>query len=117
LSGNWNDYDATAARNSFIIEWSADCNADGVVDYGQIRAGELDDANANNIPDCCEAGTACGCAADISGNGVVDAVDLAAVLSSWGNAPTGKTNADINRDGEINAIDLAEVLSSWGACP
>jgi hypothetical protein len=48
---------------------------------------------------------------------VVDAVDLAAVLSSWGNAPTGKTNADINRDGEIDAIDLAEVLSSWGACP
>ena len=117
LSGNWNDYDATAARNSFIIEWSADCNSDGIVDYGQIRAGELDDANANNIPDCCEAGTACGCAADISGNGIVDAVDLAAVLSSWGNAPTGKTNADINRDGEINAIDLAEVLSSWGTCP
>jgi hypothetical protein len=102
---------------SAVFEWSADCNSDGVVDYGQIRAGELDDANANNIPDCCEAGTACGCAADISGNGIVDAVDLAAVLSSWGNAPTGKTNADINRDGEVNAIDLAEVLSSWGTCP
>jgi len=106
----------SVSRNA-IIEYSADCNADGVVDYGQIRAGELDDANANNIPDCCEAGTACGCAADISGNGIVDAVDLAAVLSSWGNAPTGKTNADINRDGEIDAIDLAEVLSSWGTCP
>jgi hypothetical protein len=113
----WDDWRVIDLSNGYVIEWSADCNADGVVDYGQIRAGELDDANANNIPDCCEAGTACGCAADISGNGVVDAVDLAAVLSSWGNAPTGKTNADINRDGEINAIDLAEVLSSWGACP
>jgi len=111
--GSW----VSSTNMKLLIEWSSDCNADGVVDYGQIRAGELDDANANNIPDCCEAGTACGCAADISGNGVVDAVDLAAVLSSWGNAPTGKTNADINRDGEINAIDLAEVLSSWGACP
>ncbi len=100
-----------------IIEWSADCNADGVVDYGQILAGELEDTNANNIPDCCEAGTACGCSVDISGNGTVDAVDLAAVLSSWGNAPTGKANADVNRDGVINAIDLAEVLGAWGACP
>ena len=116
FEGRWNDNHASALLPS-AIEYSADCNADGVVDYGQIRAGELDDANANNIPDCCEAGTACGCAADISGNGIVDAVDLAAVLSSWGNAPTGKTNADINRDGEIDAIDLAEVLSSWGTCP
>jgi hypothetical protein len=111
------DVPPISISNSAALEWSADCNSDGIVDYGQIRAGELDDANANNIPDCCEAGTACGCAADISGNSVVDAVDLAAVLSSWGNAPTGKTNADINRDGEIDAIDLAEVLSSWGACP
>ena len=121
--GKWSDesgllYYETKQIGAFaIIEWSADCNSDGLVDYGQIRAGELDDVNANNIPDCCEAGTACGCAADISGNGIVDAVDLAAVLSSWGNAPTGKTNADINRDGEVNAIDLAEVLSSWGTCP
>jgi len=31
-----------------IVEFSADCNADGIVDYGQIRSGELADANANN---------------------------------------------------------------------
>jgi choice-of-anchor C domain-containing protein len=42
-----------------IIEWSADCNADGIVDFGQIRAGELEDANSNNIPDCCEQSTSC----------------------------------------------------------
>ena len=42
-----------------IIEWSADCNSDGIVDYGQIRAGELEDANGNNIPDCCEQSTSC----------------------------------------------------------
>jgi len=57
------------------------------------------------------------CPADISGNGAVDAVDLAAVLSSWGNVPTGKTNADVNRDGIVDAIDLAEVLGAWGVCP
>ncbi len=37
-----------------IIEWSADCNSDGIVDYGQILSGELADANANGVPDSCE---------------------------------------------------------------
>jgi hypothetical protein len=107
-----------SVSNSAALEWSADCNSDGLVDFGQIRAGELADANANNIPDCCEAGVDCDpCLADISGNGTVDGVDLAAVLNSWGNAPTGKTNADVNGDGVVDGADLAEVLNSWGACP
>ena len=37
-----------------LIEWDADCNGDGIVDYGQILRGELDDDNANGIPDVCE---------------------------------------------------------------
>ena len=39
---------------SYIIEWSADCNNDGIVDYGQILSGTLADANANGVPDTCE---------------------------------------------------------------
>ena len=39
---------------SAIIEYSADCNGDGSVDYGQIQSGELADTNHNNIPDVCE---------------------------------------------------------------
>ena len=42
-----------------IVEWSADCNNDGIVDYGQCRDGSLPDYNGNNIPDCCESGTTC----------------------------------------------------------
>jgi hypothetical protein len=57
------------------------------------------------------------CPADITGNGNVDAADLAAVLSAWGGAPSGKENADINGDGSIDAADLAGVLSAWGPCP
>jgi hypothetical protein len=34
-----------------IIEWSADCNNDGIVDKGQILSGQLLDANNNGIPD------------------------------------------------------------------
>jgi hypothetical protein len=39
---------------TYVIEWEADCNGDGIVDYGQIHRGELDDDNANGIPDVCE---------------------------------------------------------------
>ncbi len=39
---------------SAIVEWSADCNNDGVVDYGQILRGQLDDVDANGVPDICE---------------------------------------------------------------
>jgi hypothetical protein len=99
-----------------IIEWSADCNNDGLVDYGQILAGDLSDANANNIPDCCEGSASCDpCPADIVHDGFVNAIDLAAVLNNWGSAG-GKINADANDDGLVDAQDLAIVLSAWGAC-
>ena len=39
---------------SAVIEWDADCNNDGIVDYGQIKSGQLADDNANGIPDICE---------------------------------------------------------------
>ena len=64
----WNDWVDCGQVNSsgcdvgvwnYIIEWSADCNNDGIVDYGQCRDGSLPDFNGNNIPDCCEQGTAC----------------------------------------------------------
>jgi len=99
-----------------LFEWSADCNADGIVDFGQIRAGELDDANANNIPDCCEQGVACFCP-DIDGNGVVDAIDLAIVIGYWGtNGGKEYPQADIDRSGDIDAADLAALLGAWGPC-
>ena len=37
-----------------LVEWSADCNGDGIVDYGQIQRGELIDLNSNGVPDICE---------------------------------------------------------------
>jgi len=39
---------------SAVVEWDADCNADGIVDYGQILRGELADLNSNGVPDVCE---------------------------------------------------------------
>jgi hypothetical protein len=53
-SVRWNDKEDRIPRPGFVIEWAGDCNDDGKVDFGQIRAGELADSNGNNVPDVCE---------------------------------------------------------------
>lgn len=53
------------------------------------------------------------CIADINGDGVVDAFDLAGLLGDWGESGAG----DLNGDGGVNAFDLSILLGSWGPCP
>ena len=88
-----------------------DCDGDGVGDVCEIAGGFVSDWNQNGLPDDCE------CLGDVSGNGTVDGIDLAAVLGSWGSAGGGEFNADIDRSGLVNGADLAVVLSGWGPCP
>jgi len=110
----WGDYPSNSSDiYYFIIEWSADCNGDGFVDYGQILAGQLQDSNGNGIPDECELP----CLADIDGNGEVNGIDLAIILDKWG-TDGGKDypNADIDGDGTVAGPDLSQVLSGWGPC-
>ena len=54
----WNDFPGNASQ-SYLIEWSDDCNDDGIVDYGQILEGSLADDDVNGIPDCCDEGIPC----------------------------------------------------------
>ncbi|MFM7133839.1 MAG: right-handed parallel beta-helix repeat-containing protein [Planctomycetota bacterium] len=62
---------------SFAIEWSADCNNDSIVDYGQILNGQFADIDANGVPDICESYAVPGeyatiqAAIDAAGNGCV----------------------------------------------
>lgn len=120
-AGRWNDLGyggcSGTGNRGFIVEYDADCNADGIVDFGQVLAGELADANANNIPDCCENGTLCGCPGDTNSDTTVDGIDLATVLTRWGQSAAKFPEADCNRDGVIDGSDLAIVLGSWGVCP
>ena len=60
------------------------------------------------------AGASGACSADISGDAVVNAADLAQCLDSWGQSAGNP--ADLNGDGVVDAEDLAQVLSSWGPC-
>jgi hypothetical protein len=54
----WNDLPALGCDGNppgyAVVEWDADCNGDGTVDYGQIKNGQLADENANGVPDICE---------------------------------------------------------------
>jgi hypothetical protein len=99
------------AGTGYIVEWSADCNNDGLVDYGQILSGQLSDFNGDGVPNICQ------CPADVSGNGQVNGVDLAAILGAWGTNGQNQFACDINRDGIVNGQDLAFVLGGWGPCP
>ncbi len=54
------------------------------------------------------------CPADLNGDGVVNAADLALLLGAWGLNPGNP--ADLNDDGAVNAADLALLLGSWGPC-
>ena len=113
--GSWADVDdSDGSCPQMMLEWSADCNADNIVDYGQILNGTLADSNANNIPDCCEPGNNC-CVGDIYENHIIDGGDLGILLSEWG-VVTPTTNSDLNRDGFVNGADLGMLLANWGPC-
>ncbi|MEY4118944.1 MAG: hypothetical protein RLZZ116_2272 [Planctomycetota bacterium] len=119
MSGTWN-----CGLSKFAFEVSGqlvdlggnrrasecDCDQDAVLDYIQLANPSVD-RNNDGIIDSCQ------CIADITGNGSVDGVDLAAVLGSWGSGGGGKPGADIDGDGIVAGTDLAIVLGSWGACP
>jgi hypothetical protein len=110
----WGDWPASDPQVLyFAVEWSADCNSDGVVDYGQILAGQLADANTNGIPDICEGPTCRD--ADLFRNGVINGADLGILLSEWGPA-YANTVSDINHDGRVDGSDLGFLLANWGPC-
>ncbi len=53
-ASTWNDLPDQVELNGYIVEWSADCDNDGIVDYGQILDGTVVDDDENGIPDICE---------------------------------------------------------------
>lgn len=56
------------------------------------------------------------CPADISGDRVVDAVDLSGLLAAWG---TVESDANIIRDSSsptVDGNDLGALLAAWGPC-
>ena len=48
--------------------------------------------------------------------GIVDGIDLAALLGSWGTDGQGQFPCDTDHDGVVSGTDVAALLSSWGHC-
>jgi len=49
---------------------------------------------------------------DVNGDGLVNVVDLLAVVDAWGICD-GNCPADLNNDGWVNVVDLLIVIDSW----
>ena len=69
--------------------------------------GAYTDNGGNTIADICCSDI------DINNDGVINVVDLLAVIDQWG---TTNSPADINSDGIVNVSDLLIVVSNWGVC-
>jgi hypothetical protein len=60
------------------------------------------------------------CAADINGNGDVDALDFLVVIVQWGTPCTNTCEADITGpdgvpDGNVDGLDYLLVIAQWGS--
>ncbi len=56
---------------------------------------------------------AAGCFADLNGDGIVNALDLAFLLGAWS---AGDLIGDLSGDGNLSGADLALLLGAWGQC-
>jgi predicted outer membrane repeat protein len=75
--------------------------------HGDIYGAWVETA-MNHFMTICPCGSSPDC--DISGDGIVDGVDLAALLGSWG---TSNPDADLDMDGVVGGGDLAMLLGCW----
>ncbi len=94
------------------LEFTADCNGDGIVDYGQILDGTYADEDGNGVPDCCKAS----CPGDLNGDNRVDSADLGLLIAAWNTDGSIVAGSDINEDGIVNAADLGLQIGNWGEC-
>jgi hypothetical protein len=78
-------------------------NGRKVITRGATILGQVDDpSNICVLPDVPNP--------DINGDGSVNAIDLAFILTYWGSSAAA---ADLNDDGSVNAVDLGIVLGGW----
>jgi hypothetical protein len=104
-----NDDGTGCANFTSTATFSATCGTVYYVSVGAYTAGVT---GSGNLTVTQEGKCSSNCPSDLNGDGVTNALDLAALLGAWGGA-----GADINGDGTTNALDLAALLGGWGTCP
>ena len=90
-----------------------DCDDDAFPDVIAILLGISPDVNADGIPDPCQ------CLADVNRDGLVNVLDLVALLLCFGSpAIPACVQEDIDGDGFVTVLDLVAFLLAFGtACP
>lgn len=73
---------------------------------------ENDGPGWQNVPPTTQGVSVADCGADLTGDDLVNAADIAILLGQWGSDGLG----DINDDDVIDQLDLAELLGRWGVC-
>lgn len=89
----------------------ASCSVGGSAFSGnafQDMWGTWTEIGFNQFPTFCPCGSGGDC--DITGDGVVDGTDLAALLGAWG---TAAAHADLDGNGRVDGGDLAILLGCW----
>ena len=119
-AGRWHDVNGEDITYT-VIEWSADCNGDGLVDYGQILDGSLNDVNKDGVPDECGPFVAC-----CIGSTCISASSFACQQAggTFENSDAGCSSqvcpsdcpGDITDDGQVDFTDLLIIVSTWGPC-
>ena len=126
-AAGWNDIGGSSGcwpnLNFWVSEWSADCNNDGIVDFGQILSGTLTDSDRNGIPDQCELGACClgtGCVVALSSSCDAAGGKFSGVGSTCGSVEcepaVDDCPGDITDDGQVDFTDLLIIVSTWGPC-
>lgn len=86
---------STASDNSAIMVWQGTPSSNDIFAARVASDGTLGAAEAP--------------AGDLNGDGLVNGIDLATLLSQWGGSGSG----DLDGDGTIGGGDLATLLSGW----
>ncbi|MGA1046045.1 MAG: hypothetical protein ACO3ZY_12700, partial [Phycisphaerales bacterium] len=83
-------------------------DVDGAINAGSARVWWIADDDGDGTPnDCGDSGARD--PADLDGDGIVGAADLALLLGQWGGSGSG----DLDGDGTVGAGDLATLLAAW----
>ena len=86
------DYFERSGSAALVVSWQAPNGDKQVIPSGQFYRG------GNNIPQ------------DLTNDGIVDALDMAILLSNWGQVDSPY---DLTGDGVINGADIASILFAW----
>ena len=107
-SGTSRDCDGSGLPDECEYGEFVDCNGNGIPDLCDVADGTSGDADGDFVPDECE------CLGDTNRDGLVNVYDIIEVILNWGK--TGTLDADVSGDGVVDGLDLSLVLQGYGAC-